>query len=165
MPINTVTIVGNLTRDPELKALSSGSNVCELGVAVNERVKGQDGQWDDRPSFFDVSVFGNSADACAKYLAKGRQVAINGRLRQDRWQTRDGDNRSRVRIVANDVQFVGGKPDSQHGAGPPASSDGWAGGSGGGGRQDDGWAGGGQTVPPTTAPAATRSPADDDIPF
>ena len=77
MPINRVTIVGNLTRDPELRGLPSGGSVCSLRVAVNERRKnGQTGQWDDVPNFFNVTVFGNSADATAKFLTKGRQVAV-----------------------------------------------------------------------------------------
>lgn len=114
MPVNTVTIVGNLTRDPELKALPTGTQVCDLGVAVNERIK-QGQEWVDRASFFDVTVFGSQAEACAKFLVKGRQVAVAGRLRQERWTDQQGQNRSRVKIVASEVQFVGGKPEAVSG--------------------------------------------------
>lgn len=106
--INHVVIVGHLTRDPELKATPSGTSVCELGVAVNERVKRGE-TWEDLASFFDVTVFGSQAQTCADYLAKGRQVAVSGRLRQNRWETQDGQKRSRVTIIADLVQFIGAR--------------------------------------------------------
>lgn len=109
MNVNTVVLVGNLTRSPE--SFSAG---CNLGLAVNERVKDGD-DWKDRASFFDVVVFGKQADACMEYLSKGSQVAVQGYLRQDRWQTDGGDNRSKVKVVARVVQFVGGKRDSNGG--------------------------------------------------
>lgn len=103
--INAVTITGNLTRDPELRPLgSSGYNVCELSIALNERVK-QGEEWVDRVSYVDVSVFGGQGQACADHLAKGRPVAITGRLRQDRWE-KDGNKRSKLYVVANAVQFL-----------------------------------------------------------
>lgn len=170
MPVNTVTIVGHLTRDPELKTLQSGTSVCDLGVAVNERVKSGD-QWEDRASFFDVTAYGGQAEAIAKFLSKGRQVAIAGRLRQERWQNQQGENRSRVKIIASEVQFVGGRPDGQgqqqgHGNGQGA----W------GGQQSSGF-GHAQTQTPVSgaqgdfdwghAPKVQTGPANDpdDIPF
>jgi single-strand DNA-binding protein len=105
--INVVVITGNLTRDPELKALPSGSSVCELGVAVNESTKNPDGTWGERANFFNVEVFGKQAEACAQYLAKGRPVAIEGRLRFRSWTAQDGSKRSAVSIVAESVQFLG----------------------------------------------------------
>lgn len=105
--MNVVCIVGNLTRDPELRATAGGTSVCDLSVAVNSREKdGQTGEWRDRADFFDVTVWGNQADNCAQYLEKGRGVAISGRLRQERWQNQGGENRSRVKIVAHSVQFL-----------------------------------------------------------
>lgn len=108
MNINNVTLIGNLTRDPE--SFAAG---CNLGIAVNERAK-VDGEWADRPSFFDVTVFGKQGEACAEHLSKGSQVAIQGRLTQDRWEN-EGQKRSKVKIIAFSVQFLGsknGKPES-----------------------------------------------------
>jgi len=138
MPINRVTIVGNLTRDPELRGLPSGGSVCSLRVAVNERRKnGQTGQWDDVPNFFNVTVFGNSADATAKFLTKGRQVAVDGRLRWREFQDKDGNRREAIEIVAQDVQFIGGREGGPGGGGAPGQGGGY-----GGGQSDD-WGGGG----------------------
>jgi single-strand DNA-binding protein len=173
MPINRVTIVGNLTRDPELRALPSGGNVCSMRVAVNERRKDQSGQWADAPNFFNVTIFGNSADNAAKFLAKGRQVAVDGRLRWREWQDQQGNKRESIEIVAQDVQFIGGKPDGQeNGQGA------WGGQqqAGGFGQQqqhpvtqgDFGPPTGQQTQPPGNwgaPPPVQTGPADDDVPF
>lgn len=106
MNINSVTLIGNLTRDPETFAAG-----CNLGLAVNERAK-VDGEWTDRPSFFDIVVFGKQGEACAEYLSKGSPVAVQGRLTQDRWQTDSGEKRSKVKVVAFAVQFLRGKDDN-----------------------------------------------------
>jgi single-strand DNA-binding protein len=156
MPINRVTIVGNLTRDPELRGLPSGGSVCSLRVAVNERRKnGQTGQWDDVPNFFNVTVFGNSADATAKFLTKGRQVAVDGRLRWREFQDKDGNRREAIEIVAQDVQFIGGRDE-----GGQASAAQQDPGDFGGGQQSTGW---GQEPPRQTGPA--DDPSDASIPF
>jgi len=105
--INRVVIVGNLTRDPESRAAGSTS-VCSLRVAVNDRVKDPNtGEWGDRPNYFDVDVFGAQGDRCAQWLGKGRQVAVEGRLRWREWQTQEGQKRQAVSIVADNVQFIG----------------------------------------------------------
>jgi single-strand DNA-binding protein len=105
--INSVIVIGNLTRDPELKATPSGTSVCTLRVAVNESVKDQaSGEWHDKPNYFSVDVFGGQADACVQYLSRGRQVGIQGRLRWREWE-RDGQKREAVSIVADNVQFLG----------------------------------------------------------
>lgn len=108
--MNITCIVGNLTRDPELKATRGGTSVCTLGVAVNERVKGSDGSYTERANFFDVDTFGSLADNCARYLTRGRQVAVTGRLRYESWETQEGQKRSKVKIVASFVDFIG-KPE------------------------------------------------------
>ena len=117
--INRVTITGNLTRDPELRALPSGTEVCQLGVAVNGRRKNpQTGQWEEEPNFFDVTVFGAQGQNCAQYLSKGRPVAIDGRLRWSSWEDKNGGGkRSKVDIVAQTVQFLGGRDDAPGGRG------------------------------------------------
>jgi single-strand DNA-binding protein len=107
--INSVVLVGNLCRDPELRATPSGKSVCSLRLAVNDSVKGQDGNWTDRANYFDVDVFGGQADACARHLAKGRQVAVKGRLRWREWEAQDGSKRQAVSVAADTVLFIGGK--------------------------------------------------------
>lgn len=152
MPINRVTIVGNLTRDPELRGLPSGGNVCSLRVAVNERRKDASGQWTDAPNFFNVTIFGNSADNAAKFLSKGRQVAVDGRLRWREWQDQQGNKREAIEIVAQDVQFIGGRDGGgQQGGGgggwnqqPAPAQDDWG---GGGGQQGGGFSGPGTAYP------------------
>jgi single-strand DNA-binding protein len=105
--IARVTITGNLTADPELRSLPSGTSVCRLRVAVNTRRKDSaSGEWVDKPNYFDVTVWGAQGENCARYLAKGRGVAVDGRLDWREWTTDDGDKRQAVQIVADTVQFL-----------------------------------------------------------
>ena len=104
--VNHVIIIGRLTRDAELKYTSGGMAIANLSLAVNRRTKKGE-QWVEEASFFDVSLFGKSAEGLAQYLTKGKQVAVEGELRQDRWQ-QDGQPRSKVTIAANNVQLLGG---------------------------------------------------------
>jgi single-strand DNA-binding protein len=105
--LNLVALTGNLTCDPELRSLPSGSSVCSLRLAVNGREKVGD-KWTDRANYFDIEVFGGAADNCARYLTKGRPVAVSGRLRWREWQAQDGSNRQAVSIRADEVVFLGG---------------------------------------------------------
>src|SRR5918911_4942760 len=110
--INRVVLVGNLTRDPELRHTPAGTAVCSLRIAVNSRRKdGASGQWADKPNYFSISVFGNQAESCAQYLSKGRPVAVDGRLDWREWEGQDGNKREAVEIVAESVQFLGGRGD------------------------------------------------------
>jgi single-strand DNA-binding protein len=104
--INRVTLVGRLTRDPELRHLPSGSPVLQMGLAVNGRQKDEGGNWIDKPNFFDIKVFGNQAEMLAQHLSKGRRVGIDGRLDWSSWEAQDGSKRSKVEIVAFTVQFL-----------------------------------------------------------
>ena len=140
--INRVVLVGNLTRDPELRHTPSGTPVCSLRLAVNTRRKDESGQWTDKPNYFDITVWGQQGENCAQYLAKGRPVAIDGRLEWREWEAQDGNKRQAVEVVADSVQFLGGRSD---GEGAPAYVPAGAA------------AGTGDDFPP--------SPADDDIPF
>ena len=116
--INRVVLVGNLTRDPEMKHLPSGTALCSLRIAVNTRRKDESGQWTDKPNYFDVSVWGNQGESCAQYLAKGRPVAIDGRLEWRQWEATDGSGkRQAVEIVADNVQFLGSRSDGDGGGG------------------------------------------------
>jgi single-strand DNA-binding protein len=105
--INRVVIVGNLTRDPELRATPAGTSLCRLRVACSTSWRNKDtGEIDERPNYFDVSVFGASAEACARFLAKGRPVAVDGRLEWHEWETPQGERRQAVGVVADSVQFL-----------------------------------------------------------
>ncbi len=107
--INRVFLVGRLTRDAELKSTSSGMSIADMSLAVN-RSKKQGDQWVEEANFFDISLFGRRAEALSPYLNKGTQLAIEGQLRQDRWE-QDGMRRSKVSIVATDIQLLGSRSD------------------------------------------------------
>jgi single-strand DNA-binding protein len=113
--INHVVLVGRLTRDAELKYTSSGQAVCKFSIAVNRARKNGD-QWVDEANFFDIVLWGRQGEAISKYLIKGKSVGVDGELRQDRWQ-QDGQNRSKVEIVAGNVQLLGGNPGASGGEG------------------------------------------------
>ena len=115
--VNVVVITGNLTQDPDLRHTGGGTAVCELRVAVNTRRKdGQTGEWVDKPNYFNVTVWGAQGENCANYLAKGRPVAIEGRLDWREWE-KDGVKRQSVEIIANSVQFLGSRDGSGGGNG------------------------------------------------
>ncbi|MDX6535601.1 MAG: single-strand DNA-binding protein [Gaiellales bacterium] len=149
--INRVIITGNLTSDPELSSLPSGTNVCRLRVATNRRYKDQaSGEWIEKPNYFTVKVWGAQGENCANYLAKGRAVAIDGRLEWREWESQDGSKRESVEIIADTVQFLG-------------SRDGGEGGGQGG--QARSFEPRGGELKPDPVPAAFGSGGDDDIPF
>ena len=108
--INRVILVGRLTRDAELKYTSGGTAVSKFGLAINRRRKVGD-QWEEEPSFFDVVVWGRVAEALNQYLVKGKQIGVDGELRQSRWE-QDGQKRSRVEIHANNIQLLGARGDA-----------------------------------------------------
>jgi single-strand DNA-binding protein len=121
--INRVVITGNLTRDPELRALSSGNSVCSLRIACNGRRKNNEtGQWEDQPNYFDVTVWGAQGENCHRFLSKGRPVAIDGRLQWREWQDQNGNKRQSVDIIAESVQFLGSREDGGNGNGNGFSS-------------------------------------------
>lgn len=153
--VNVVVITGNLTRDPELRHTGGGTAVCDLRVAVNSRRKDpQSGEWVDKPNYFDVTVWGAQGENCATYLAKGRPVAIEGRLDWREWEAKDGSKRQAVQIIANTVQFLGSRD-----------------GGGGGGNGNGGGFTPQSDVPADTsdfegAPAGAQAGGrEDDIPF
>ena len=111
--INRVIITGNLTRDPELRSLPSGMSVCSLRIASNTcRKDGPSGEWVDKPNYFSVTVWGAQGENCSRFLSKGRPVAIDGRLEWREWQGQDGAKRESIEIVADAVQFLGGRDDA-----------------------------------------------------
>lgn len=131
---NRVILAGNLVRDPEIRYLPSGTPVTSFSVAVNSRYR-QNNELKEEVSYFDIVVFGKMGETCAEYLSKGRPVLVEGRLRQRRWET-EGVKKSRIEVVADGVQFLGG------------------GGGRGGGAEGQG-----------PAAAQGSEGADDDIPF
>ncbi len=104
--VNHVMLLGNLTRDPELRYTPSGAAVCQMGVALNRRWKDQAGETKEEVTFVDVTVWGRQAETVASYLTKGRAVAVEGRLQLDTWQTDAGERRSRLKVVAQRVTFL-----------------------------------------------------------
>jgi single-strand DNA-binding protein len=141
--INSVVLVGNLTRDPELRHTPSGTAVCSLRLAVNTRRKDPaSGQWTEKPNYFDITVWGQQGENCAQYLAKGRRVGVQGRLEWREWEAQDGSKRQAVEVIAETVQFLDSRAEAE---------------------------GGGQYVPAgaaaQTADADFGAAADDDIPF
>ena len=157
MSINRVNISGNLTRDPELRATASGTQVLSFGVAVNDRRRNpQTGEWEDYPNFVDCTMFGTRAEAVKRYLSKGSKVAIEGKLRYSSWE-RDGQRRSKLEVIVDEIEFM---------------SRGSQGGQGGYGQNGGNSYGGGYAPAPApqAAPAPVQAPPavdvyDEDIPF
>src|SRR5437870_13647376 len=120
--INRVVLVGNLTKDPELRHTPSGTAVCKLRIAVNTRQKDAQGNWGDKPNYFDVAVWGNQGESCSQYLSKGRPVGVDGRLDWREWEAQDGSKRQAVEIIADSVQFLGGRPEAGEAQFVPANA-------------------------------------------
>jgi single-strand DNA-binding protein len=114
---NQVILMGNLTRDPELRTTPNGTSVCGFSLALNRSYKGSDGQWQEATDFIDIVAWGPLGERVAQYLSKGRSALVNGRLQSRNWE-QDGQKRSKVEVVAQDVTFLGGP-----GAGPATGSD------------------------------------------
>jgi single-strand DNA-binding protein len=121
--INRVVLTGNLTRDPELRSTQSGTSVCSLRLASNTRRKDSaSGEYRDKANYFDVTVWGGQGENCARFLSKGRPVAIDGRLEWREWTTDGGAKRQAIDIIADVVQFLGA-PSGDGPGGPPAGSE------------------------------------------
>ncbi|MBC7979459.1 MAG: single-stranded DNA-binding protein [Armatimonadetes bacterium] len=153
--LNKVMLIGNLTRDPELRHTPKGSAVADLGVAVNRKIQDGNGGWKDETTFVDVTVWGSSAENAQKYLTKGRGVFIEGRLQMDTWDDKaTGQKRSKLKVVADTLQFL---PDGK--SGPGGSGNGGSRHSNGGGGNGNGGSQGGSAGPPDDYQE------EDDIPF
>ena len=159
MSINRVVISGNLTRDPEMRATTSGMQVLSFGVAVNDRRRSpQTGEWEDYPNFVDCTMFGTRAEAVSRYLSKGSKVAIEGKLRYSSWE-RDGQRRSKLEVIVDEIEFMSRGQQGETGGYAPAPSYG----------QQGGYA---PAPAPQQAPAPMAAPVppavdvyDEDIPF
>lgn len=138
--LNRVTLVGRLTRDPELRHTGGGTAVCNLRLAVSSRAQDEQGEWGDKSNYFDVTVFGRQAESVTEYMGKGRRIGVDGRLSWREWSTQDGGKRQSVEVIAQDVFFLDSARDQQ----APAS--------------------GGNDIP-TPPPTRGSSAGDMDIPF
>ena len=151
---NRVVLVGNLTRDPELRYIPSGTAVTEIGLAVNDRVKKGD-QWVDETTFVDVTLWARTAEVANEYLSKGSSILIEGRLKLDQWE-KDGQKRSKLRVVADKMQMLGGRGEGGGGGGSRPAR--------GGGRPaqqyDDAY-----SAPADSYSPGPSAPPEDDIPF
>lgn len=154
---NRVILLGNVTRDIEIKYLQSGMAVTEIGLAVNDRRKNQQGEWVEETTFVDVTMWGRTAEVAGEYLGKGSPVLIEGRLKLDQWET-DGQKRSKLRVVCERMQMVGTK-----------GGGGGRGGSGGPSFDESEYSEpAGMNAPPprsSNRPTASAPPPQDDIPF
>jgi len=109
---NRVVLLGNVTRDPELKYIPSGTAVCEIGLAVNDRRKDGNGEWVDDTTFVDITLWARTAEVVGEYVRKGDPLFVEGRLKFDQWE-KDGQKRSKLRVVGERIQLLGGKRDNQ----------------------------------------------------
>ena len=121
--LNKVFLMGNLTRDPELRFTSNGSAVAGFGMAINRRYK-QGDEWKEDVCFVDITVWGKQAENCSEYLNKGRPVFVEGYLRLNSWETDAGEKRNKLEVVANSVLFLGkpGQKENAHGEGESGST-------------------------------------------
>ena len=150
---NKVFLMGNLTRDPEVRHTTGNNAVANIGLAVNRRFRTQDGQNREETTFVDCEAWGRTAETMAQYLKKGRPVFVEGRLKLDQWQDKDGNNRSKLKVVIDTFQFVAC---GVCGGGGGGGGGGYTGGVGGGGYSGGG--GGGRQD-------FDSPPPDDAIPF
>jgi single-strand DNA-binding protein len=152
--LNRVTLVGRLTRDPELRHTAGGDPICSIRLAVSSRARDESGNWGDRSNYFDVTVFGRQAETASTYLAKGRRIGVDGRLSWREWQAQDGSKRQGVEVIANDLFFLDSRGE---------------GGGGDYGGEATGWSAqpaGGGDLPVDRSDMQPAPPADDDdIPF
>lgn len=151
---NRVILLGNLTRDPEIRFLQSGMAVSDIGVAVNDKRKNANGEWVEEVTFVDVTLWGRTAEVAGEYLSKGSPIFIEGRLKLDSWETQDGQKRSKLKVVAERMQLIGGRGQggSEGGGSRPAA------------KQNTQYS---QAAPPDDfqdAPSSAQSQGDD-IPF
>lgn len=148
---NRVILVGNVTRDPELRYITSGTAVTDLGLAVNDRVK-RNNEWVDETTFVDVTLWGRTAEVAGEYLSKGSPVLIEGRLKLDSWETNDGQKRSKLKVIGERMQLLGSRGSGGNQGGGRPRPQGSASSQPAG--QDDGF----ESAPPD-------EPTGDEIPF
>jgi len=162
---NRVVLLGNLTRDPELRYIPSGTAVSDIGLAVNDRVKRNE-QWVDEVTFVDITLWGRTAEVANEYLSKGSSVLIEGRLKLDTWE-KEGQKRSKLKVIGERMQMVGARPGGQGGSQKPSSEYDQASGYNQAASAPTAapTAAPATTAPATTAPPPPTMPPNDEIPF
>ena len=123
MSINKVIITGNLTREPEQRVAASGTTVLSFGVAVNERRRNNNGEWEDFPNYIDCTMFGSRAEAVGRYIGKGSKVAIEGKLRWSKWEANDGSKRSKLEVIVDEIEFMSKAENAEKKGSKPAGDD------------------------------------------
>ena len=149
--LNKVFLMGNLTRDPELRYTPNGTAVADLSLAVSDNYTDRDGKQVERTLFVDVVAWQRQAETASEYLSKGRPIFVEGRLQMDEWENKEGEKRTKIRVVARNIQFLGSRGDNEGGGRRPAQSE-----------------GAGRAAPSGPPPGKASGPADvgeDDIPF
>ena len=136
MTVNKVILIGNLGQKPELRSTNSGLQVTNLRIATTDRRKGSDGQWADQTEWHSIVVYGNQAENVCRFLDKGRQVYVEGRLSTRSWQDKDGNERRTTEVIAQTVRFLGSKGDGQSRGDSSSRSGGYSRGNSGGGYSD-----------------------------
>jgi len=150
---NKVILLGNLTRDPETRVTANGLTICKLGMAVSRVYSTKDGERKEETTFVDIDAFGKQAEVITKYMRKGRPLMVEGRLKLDQWETNEGQKRSKLGVVLENFQFVGGRDDNV--GSDSGSSDGYE-----------------KSSPPKNSAPSSSAPAsqsddslDEDVPF
>ncbi|MCK4500478.1 single-stranded DNA-binding protein [Candidatus Babeliales bacterium] len=139
--LNTVQLAGNLTRDPQVRFFANEKSVADFGLAINRKYRGGDGEMKEETTFIDVEVWNRQAELVGQYLSKGRNCLVEGSLKLEQWEDKEGDKRSKIKISGHRVHFIGGKNDAAQGAAP----------------QDD--------YKPVSSPQAPSEPISEDPPF
>ena len=155
---NKVYLMGNLTRDPEMRVTPKGTAICQFGLAISRSWKDESGQTREETAFVDIEAWGKQGEIISKYCAKGRPLFVEGRLKFDQWEDKtSGQKRSKLKVVLENFQFIGGRGDGAPGAGGPGAA------------AEGAEPGAGEAPPasraPSRPPAAPKDAVDDDVPF
>jgi single-strand DNA-binding protein len=158
--LNKVFLIGNLTRDPELRVTPKGTSICQFGIAVNRQFKDESGATRDETTFVDIEAWGKQGELVSKYLTKGSLAMVEGRLKLDQWDDKtSGQKRSKMKVVLDNVQFLSTRGGPGGGGGGPAAGGGFSGGGDEGGSDTTG------RSPAPRGPTAPRDNIDEDVPF
>src|SRR5580693_9004708 len=153
---NKVYLMGNLTRDPEMRVTPKGTAICQFGLAISRSWKDESGQTREETAFVDIEAWGKQGEVISKYCTKGRPLFVEGRLKFDQWEDKtSGQKRSKLKVVLENFQFIGGRGDSAPGSGPGA----------GGGDASEPGEGPSPSKGPARGPVAPKDTVDEDVPF
>ena len=153
---NKVYLMGNLTRDPEMRVTPKGTAICQFGLAISRSWKDESGQTREETAFVDIEAWGKQGEVISKYCTKGRPLFVEGRLKFDQWEDKtSGQKRSKLKVVLENFQFIGGRGDGAQAGGPA------------GGEPSEAASGEGSSAPrgPARPPAVPKDAPDEDVPF